>query len=113
MSDASHVRACAGCGAWQSYPRPVCSLCRGRDFADAAVPLPGTIYSMTTVQRAPSPRFADAVPYIIGLIRGPSGGLLMLRLQGFSALPSIGDAVSIEASPDGLVAGPPRMGEFI
>jgi uncharacterized OB-fold protein len=101
------VRACAGCGAWQSYARPVCTFCRGRDFADLVVPLAGTIYSMTTVQRAPSPHFADAVPYTIALIRGPSGGLLMLRLDGFSGLPAIGDPVRIEP---GLVARP--LGEF-
>jgi uncharacterized OB-fold protein len=102
------IRACAGCGALQSYPRPVCSVCRSRAFVARAVPLPGTIYSMTMVQRVPSPEFADAVPYTIGLIRGPSGGMLMMQIRGFPTLPSIGDAVSIEATDDGFAAGPPR-----
>jgi uncharacterized OB-fold protein len=108
MSEARTIRACAGCGALQSYARPVCGVCRGRGFVQRSVPLAGTIYSMTVVSRAPSPRFADAVPYAIGLVRGPSGGLLMLQLQDFRATPAIGDPVSIEATADGFVARPPR-----
>ncbi len=104
MSDPMTVRCCATCGAAQSYPRPLCTLCRGRAFEAQALPFRGEIYSLTTVQRAPSPAFT--APYTIALVRGPSGGLLMMQLQDFAEPPAIGDAVSIEAAGDGMVGRP-------
>jgi uncharacterized OB-fold protein len=102
------VRTCEACGAWQSYARPVCTLCHGRSFFQAGLPLRGEIYSLTVVQRAPAPQFAADVPYTIGLIRGPSGGLLMLQLHDFPTTPGIGDPVWIEEAGDAAVARPRR-----
>ncbi len=104
MSDHRTVRCCAACGAVQSYPRPLCTACRGRAFEDRALPMRGEVYSLTVVQRAPSPAFMP--PYTIALVRGPSGGLLMMQLHDFARPPVIGDAVSIEAAEGGLVGRP-------
>ncbi len=104
MSDPLTVRCCAACGAVQSYPRPLCTVCRSRAFEDRALPLRGEIYSLTVVQRAPSPAFTP--PYTVALVRGPSGGLLMMQLHDFAEPPVIGDAVSIEAA-EGLLVGRP------
>jgi len=104
----SDIRTCQTCGAWQSYPRPVCTICHGRAFMNSPLPQPAKLYSLTTIQRAPSPQFADAVPYTIGLVRGPSGGLLMVQLHNFPTTPEIGDQVSIEASDNGMIARPAR-----
>jgi uncharacterized OB-fold protein len=100
----SDIRCCAICGAVQAYARPVCSACHGRQFVLRALPMVGEIYSLTTVQRAPSPAFAP--PYIVALVRGPSGGLLMMQARDFASPPSIGDKVSIEAGDGAMVARP-------
>ena len=106
MFDPVTIRCCAACGAVQSYKRPLCTLCRGRAFEQRALPLRGEIYSLTVVQRAPSPTFAEAVPYTVALVRGPTDGLLMMQLQDFADPPAIGEIVSIEGT-EGLLVGRP------
>lgn len=88
-------RACIACHRVQAWSRPVCDGCEGRHFAGCKEPLHGTVYSATTVHRAPSPAFADAVPYAIVLVRADGGGLVMGRARGFSAEPAIGTPVQV------------------
>ncbi len=86
-------RACVACGRVQAWPRPVCDTCGGRAFSPCPEPLTGTVYSVTEVRRAPSPVFADEVPYVIALVRASAGGMVMGRVRGFPAVPSIGAPV--------------------
>ncbi len=74
------------------------------------MPVTGEIFSLTVVQRAPTPAFAEAVPYTVALVRGRDGGLLMMQLHDFAETPEIGAPVSIEADGDKMVGRPPRTG---
>jgi uncharacterized OB-fold protein len=100
------ARVCATCGALQSYPRPVCHVCESQSFSDFTPPMDATIYSMTTVWRAPDPVKAAEVPYTVALVQGPQGGLLMVRLRGFEELtPAIGETIRIDAEREEGKAG--------
>lgn len=94
----SEIRACQSCFMLQAYPMPVCRACHGTDFAVCALPMRAEIYSLTTVSRAPNPAFQAQVPYTVGLLRGPQGGLLLLRVLGEAA---IGDGVTVTTDAAG------------
>ncbi|MGE5202496.1 MAG: Zn-ribbon domain-containing OB-fold protein [Acidobacteriota bacterium] len=82
---------CPVCARVQFYPRPFCAACgaapqwavsRGR----------GTLYSLTTVARAPTPDFAPLAPYDIALIDLDEGFRMMAHA---AAGLEIGDRVRI------------------
>lgn len=108
----STLLACVSCGALRGYARPVCAVCHSKETHPVTLPARGTLYSLTTIQRAPAAALAALVPYTIGLVQGESGGLLLLLLVGFrSGLPLIGDVVLIREGVEatgaiGLVASP-------
>jgi uncharacterized OB-fold protein len=68
---------CEACGRWHFYPRSLCPHCGSAAITWAAASGRGTVYSMTQVQRAPSPAFAPAVPYVVALIELEEGPHLM------------------------------------
>lgn len=105
MSSPCAIRACKACGAWQSYPRPVCQVCGSRQFRESVEPETGVIYSSTTVHRAGSPTFHDKTPYTIALVEGAKGGLLLLPIDNAEGRPKIGDVVNVVLALDGLWAG--------
>ena len=110
----STLLACVSCGVLRGYARPVCAVCHSKETYPVTLPATGTLYSLTTIHRAPTAALAALVPYTIGLVQGQSGGLLLLLLVGFrSSLPLIGDVVligeGVEATGTiGLVATPYR-----
>jgi uncharacterized OB-fold protein len=97
----SDLRACTACGMLQAYPMPVCRQCQGRDFTLCNLPMQAEVYSRTTVSRAPNPAFQAQVPYTVALLRGPKGGLMLMRLESDVA---IGGMVTVRAEGDSLVA---------
>ena len=97
----SDIRACTACGMIQSWEMPVCRQCGGGDFAACTLPMTAEVYSRTTVSRAPNPAFQEQVPYTVGLLRGPKGGLMLMRLESDTP---IGGTVTIDAEGDRLVA---------
>jgi uncharacterized OB-fold protein len=99
----SDIRACTICARIQAYPMPVCPGCGGTAFRACTLPMPATIYSHTTVSRAPNPELAARVPYTAVLVRGMQGGLLLLPFQA-DGPPVIDAVVSVEQHEGGLVA---------
>jgi uncharacterized OB-fold protein len=73
---------CEACGEFHFYPRPVCPHCGTARFAWADVSGNGTVYSFTVVQRAPSPAFADMVPYVVAIVALDEGPHLMSNIVG-------------------------------
>ena len=76
---------CEACGEFHFYPRPICPHCGTARLAWADVSGNGTVYSFTVVQRAPSPAFADMVPYVVAIVALDEGPHLMSNIVGCSA----------------------------
>ena len=74
------VQSCNSCGKPQFYPRALCSHCFSTDLGWIQATGRGTVYSFTTVYRAPSPAFTSEVPYVIALIDLDEGVRMMSRL---------------------------------
>jgi uncharacterized OB-fold protein len=100
----SDLAACTICGALQAWKRIACQSCGARSFAPATLPLNGTVYSVTTIRRAPEAAYAADVPYSVALIRGQHGGLVMLRWDG--PAPALGTAAVIMQAATGLIGKP-------
>ena len=64
---ALQVPYCLGCQQAFFYPRSVCPRCGSSQIEWRKASGYGVIYSYTVVRRAPSPAFADAVPYVVAL----------------------------------------------
>lgn len=62
---------CPDCGSFHWYPMKRCPHCRGGRWSYRTVAGPGTLYSWTSVHRAFSPDFTDAVPYVVALVEFP------------------------------------------
>jgi uncharacterized OB-fold protein len=76
-NDTLSLPRCTACGHYQFYPRPICNQCQSRDFAWTPCSGKGMVHSFTVVHRAPSPAFADMVPYVVANIRLAEGAHLM------------------------------------
>ena len=72
------IQRCRQHGHLQHYPRSLCTRCGSTDldFVDASGR--GTIYSHTTVHRAPSPDVR--VPYVVALVRLDEGPVLLTNI---------------------------------
>jgi uncharacterized OB-fold protein len=62
------IPRCAGCGAWNWYPRDRCRVCDGAELPWAPVSGRGTLFSWAVVRRALLKPFAAHVPYATGLV---------------------------------------------
>lgn len=64
------LQGCRACGRPVHPPGPGCPRCGSADLEWAELPEPvtGTVYSYVVVHRAFSPSFAEAVPYVVGLV---------------------------------------------
>jgi uncharacterized OB-fold protein len=76
---------CEACGEFHFYPRPICPHCGTARLTWAEVSGNGTVYSFTIVQRAPSPAFADMVPYVVAIVALDEGPHLMSNIVDCSA----------------------------
>jgi uncharacterized OB-fold protein len=83
---------CSVCRAWQWYPDADGTDCTGGELVWQDVPLTGTVYSYTRVQRSFLPGGRDQAPYTVGLIDldGVEGPRLVVPLLDDAA---IGDRV--------------------
>lgn len=75
---------CAACGRFHFYPRPACPFCRSTDVAPARASGRGVVYSYSVVNRAPSAKFADQVPYVVAIVETDEGPHLMSRVTGIA-----------------------------
>jgi uncharacterized OB-fold protein len=74
------IPRCEACDEFHFYPRPLCPHCGSPDFAWTTISGKGTVFSFTIVQRAPSPAFADKVPYAIAIVALDEGPHLMSNI---------------------------------
>lgn len=71
---------CPVCARVQFYPRPFCAAC-GAEPQWAVSRGRGTLYSITTVARAPTPDFAPLAPYNIALVDLDEGFRMMAHAK--------------------------------
>ena len=75
---------CEDCGKFHFYPRPACPHCSGTRLAWGEASGGGTVYSHSTVHRAPSPEFKESVPYVVAIVETDEGPHLLSRVVGVS-----------------------------
>jgi hypothetical protein len=62
------IPRCAGCGAWNWYPRAACRSCGGAEMPWTPTAGRATLYSFAVVRRALFEPYAGLVPYATGLV---------------------------------------------
>ena len=62
------IQNCTKCGSLQHPPGPVCASCHATTLDLIDIAPTGKLVAWSTVHRAPSPTFADEVPYTIAII---------------------------------------------
>lgn len=94
------LQHCRDCGHVQFYQRALCGRCLGARLEHRPASGRGTIYSFSTVYRAPSPEFKDDVPYTVILVELAEGPRMLSTLV--DAPPEavrIGQAVQVVYDP--------------
>jgi uncharacterized OB-fold protein len=86
------IKRCLSCNRHQHPRRLFCSLCDSDRFEWVEASGTGTVYSFSTVHRAPRPEFDAEVPYTVGILELPEGIYLFSRI-----LPPPGGEVKIGA----------------
>lgn len=71
---------CTACRRAQFYPRGRCAGCQGSALEWRRSKCEGTIYSHTTVHRAPTPAFKAMAPYVIALVDLDEGFRMMMNV---------------------------------
>ena len=71
---------CDDCGRYHFYPRTLCPHCSSARLAWTQVSGKGEVYSFTIINRAPSPAFAAAVPYVVAVVKLAEGPHLMTNI---------------------------------
>ena len=74
------VQRCTTCDHRQHYPRNICTGCGGTGLTYDESSGRATIYSYTTVRRAPHPAFTP--PYVVALVRLEEGPLVLTNIVG-------------------------------
>jgi uncharacterized OB-fold protein len=91
------AQKCAGCSRFIFYPRAICPFCHSAELSWEELAGTGTVYSVTVSRRAPSPEFADLVPYVVALIDLDEGCRMMSNIVGYDAsLAGCGSRVRVE-----------------
>jgi hypothetical protein len=75
-------QVCQRCAHVQFYPRRHCTACKAMDLEWRHSAGAGTVYSHTTVHRAPTPAFKADVPYVIALVDLDEGFRMMVNILG-------------------------------
>ena len=89
---------CKDCNQNYFYPRPICPNCFSRNTEWFQSSGKGTLFAFAIVQRAPTPAFADMVPYITAFVELEGGVHIPTNLVEIEADPSkvkIGMAVEV------------------
>jgi uncharacterized OB-fold protein len=99
---------CEDCGRWHFQPQPRCPHCRSAALGWRPASGRAEVYSFTVVHRAPSPAFADAVPYVIAIVATEEGPHLMTRLVGLDP-GAVRVGLSVQARVSPLSEGGPPL----
>ncbi len=90
------VRQCRACGQRHFMPRGQCPACWSDDLEWIDCSGFGTVYSLSTVHRAPTPDFAGIAPYVVALIDLDEGPRMFANIVGAGARDaSIGERVQV------------------
>lgn len=90
------VRQCRACGQRHFMPRGQCPACWSDDLEWIDCSGFGTVYSLSTVHRAPTPDFAGIAPYVVALIDLDEGPRMFANIVGAGAREaSIGERVQV------------------
>jgi len=82
------LRSCNSCAKPYFYPRDICPLCGSRDTTWKQMSGRGTVYTFSIVQRAPTPAFAEDVPFVNAIVELEEGARMMTGLVGVEPDPS-------------------------
>jgi uncharacterized OB-fold protein len=74
------LQHCLDCGAVQFYQRGMCGRCLGPRIEHRAASGRGSVYSFSTVYRAPSAEFKGDVPYTVVLVALTEGPRMLSTL---------------------------------
>ena len=74
------VQRCETCEHHQHYPRALCTACGSTELGFVDASGRGTVYSHTTVRRAPHEAFEP--PYVVALVRLEEGPMLLTNIVG-------------------------------
>jgi uncharacterized OB-fold protein len=89
---------CKDCNRNYFYPRPICPNCFSRNTEWFQSSGKGTLYAFAIVHRAPTPAFADMVPYITAFVELEGGVRIPTNLVDVNPDPAnvkIGMAVEV------------------
>ncbi len=75
-------QVCAACRHVQFYPRQHCIACQGTQMQWLRSAGSATVYSHTTVYRAPTAAFKADVPYVIALVDVDEGFRMIVNILG-------------------------------
>ncbi|WP_416140792.1 Zn-ribbon domain-containing OB-fold protein [Halomonas sp. HK25] len=90
------LRRCKDCGELHFMPRYLCPFCWSEQLEWVDSKGRGTVHSFSIIRRAPSPVFAQQVPYVTALIDLDEGPRMVANVLGENSLSvSIGDRVSV------------------
>lgn len=79
---AAKVQQCSECGAFRYIPKEICNRCHSGQWTWEAIAGTGTIYTHTTVRRAPTPAYQEETPYTIVHVAMDEGFRMIGRLHG-------------------------------
>jgi uncharacterized OB-fold protein len=82
------LRFCNDCAKAYFYPRDICPMCGSRDVTWKQASGRGTVYTFSIVQRAPTPGFAEDVPFVNAIVELEEGPRMMSSLVGVEPEPS-------------------------
>jgi uncharacterized OB-fold protein len=95
-SDELRVRRCTRCHHLWHPKRIVCTACGSSELEWTRVAGTGTVYSFTEVHRAPTPAFANSVPYQMGLVALDEGVHLFTRFFAEPGTLRIGASATVD-----------------
>jgi uncharacterized protein len=78
-------QSCGGCGAGFAPYQAICPKCWSGDVVDCEASGRGTVYTFSTVYRAPMPAFKPDLPYVVAIVELEEGVYLTTNLVGCSA----------------------------
>jgi hypothetical protein len=76
------LQRCARCSYVRWPPAAICPECWSPDCAWAELSREGTVWSFAVYERAFSPEFEAAVPYIVALVRLAAGPAMISTIAG-------------------------------
>jgi hypothetical protein len=85
------------CGQFHHPRRMLCSVCSSQKLSWKKSTGIGSVYSFSEIHRAPTPEYAQTVPYTVGLIETAEGVHFFCRIdQGRKTPIAIGDKAKLD-----------------